>query len=126
MSIQRAPRSVSTSQVNELHGAVLIHRPPCPYTSCNLWNRTAHYRTYNSSSLVHVVVESTPCLYISSRSLLILSSNLRLGLPSCLFPCGFRTETLCLLLLLLLLLFPIRATCPVHLLLLNLMPPVII
>ena len=42
----------------------------------------------------------------SWRSILILFSYLRLGLPSCLFPSGFPTKTLYTALL-----FPIRATC---------------
>ena len=60
--------------------------------------------------------QSGPCLPLTSwRFILILSSHLHLGLPSGLFPSGFHTKTLYTPLL-----SPIRATCPVHLILLYL------
>jgi hypothetical protein len=51
----------------------------------------------------------------SWRSILILSYHPRLGLPSGLLPSGFPTISLYIPLL-----FPIRATCPSHLILLDL------
>ena len=58
--------------------------------------------------------QSIPPHTTSWTSILILSSHLRLGLPSGLYPTGFPTKTLYTPLP-----FPIRATCLAHLILLD-------
>ena len=65
-------------------------------------------------SQVPATIQSLPPHLTSWRSLLILSSRLRLGLPSGLFPSGFPTKTMYTPLL-----SPLRATCTTHLILLN-------
>jgi len=82
-----------------------------------LWNlkvhtaftRARHLSLYWASS-----IQSLPPHPTYRRSSLILSSNLRLGLQSGLFPLGFPTKALYTPLL-----SPIRATCPAHLILLD-------
>jgi hypothetical protein len=60
-------------------------------------------------------IQSTTLNPISNGSILMLSIHLRLYLPSALFPFGFPTNNLYSFLF-----SPIRATCPTHLILLDL------
>jgi hypothetical protein len=76
-----------------------------------------YYRIHKSSPPVSILshinqVHTTPSHPISTKSILILSTRLRLGLPSGLFPSGFPTNNLHAVLL-----SPFRAPCPAHLIL---------
>jgi len=66
-------------------------------------------------------IQSLPPHPTSCRFILILFSHLHLGLASCLFPKGFPTKTLYASLL-----SPICATCPSHLILLDLITRIIL
>ena len=77
-----------------------------------LCNPKVHYRSHKCPPPVPILnssMQSIPPDPTSWRSILILSSHLRLGLPSGLFPSGFPTKTLYKPLF-----FPIRITCPVN------------
>ena len=82
-----------------------------------LWNPKVHYRIHKCPQPVPILTQLDPvhASHPSSwRSIIILSSHLRLCLPKSLFPSGFPTKTLYKPLL------SIRATCPALLILLDL------
>ena len=62
-----------------------------------LWNLKVHYRIHNSRTPVPILSQTDPVMPphpTSRRSILILSSDLRLCLPSGSLPSGFPTKTL--------------------------------
>jgi hypothetical protein len=63
-----------------------------------LWNPKVQYRVHKSPPLFPILSHINPIHTIPSylRSILILSTHLRLGLPSGLFPFGFPTNILCI------------------------------
>jgi hypothetical protein len=71
----------------------------------SLWNPKVHYRAHKSPPLDPILRQQIP---VSLRFILMLSSHLRLGLPSGLLPSGLPNKTL------------MRATCPAHHILLDL------
>ena len=83
-----------------------------------LWNPKVHYRIHKCPSPVPILNQLDPVHATTSyfgRSILILSSHLRLGLPSGLFPSDFPNKTLYTPFL-----SPIRVTCLAYLIILDL------
>ena len=87
-------------------------------------NQKVHYCIYKCPPPVPILSQINPVHDppnpTSWRSILILPSHLRLGLPSGLFPSGFPTKHFYALLL-----FLVRATCSAHLILLDLITQII-
>jgi hypothetical protein len=105
-----------------LHGAESFLRSRqsrSKLTSQHITEPVVHCRVHKSLPLVPILSEINPVYsnqsYLSLRSILILSTYLGLGLTSDLFTSGFPTNILHAFLF-----ASIRATCPVHLILVDL------
>jgi hypothetical protein len=105
--------SIELSSSSEAASRVAIQKFPKM-----LWNTEVDYRVHKSPPLVHITnqinpVHTTPsCLF---KIQFILFIHLGLVLPSGLFPSGFPISILYVFLF-----YPIRATRPAHLILLDL------
>jgi len=88
---------------------------------CILWNKKVHYHVYKCLRPVPILSQTNPVHAPHPTSwifILILSSHLGLGLPSCHLPLDFPIKTLYTPLR-----SSINATCPAHLILLDFYHP---
>ena len=104
--------SYSTVLLEKLTGFQLVKKFPTFYGTPKFITAftSARHLSLSCASSIQFI----PPHHTSSRSILILSSLRRLGLPSGFFPSGFPTKPLYTFLH-----SPIRATCPGHLVLLD-------
>ena len=109
----------STVLLKKLTGSQLDKKFPALYGTRRfiITFTSAYHLSLSSARSVQSIPLPLPTFRIS---ILILSSHLCLGLPSCLFPSGFSTKTLYIPLL-----SPICATYPAHLILLYLITRII-
>ena len=102
----------------EANGSWLVNKLPAFYRTWRFITAFATARHLSPSWAR--LIQSMPANPTFWRSILILSSHLCLGLPSDLFPTGFLNKTLYKPLL-----SPVCATCPAHLILLDLITQII-